>query len=297
MVAVVWFAALRPVSLGGTVSYIVVHGSSMGGTLAPGDLAITRSQGGYSIGDAIVYHVPEGAGKGRLVVHRIVGADAAGYRMQGDANSHQDPWQPKGSDVVGRLVLTLPGFGSGLASLANPLVLAAVWAFAAFFIGLSFLPNSPAATRQLVLNPRLPARRDRVHLAALEFTAGFRTSFLVGLAGVSAVVVVYSPWTVVVAVVAATVALFVGLSFRPNSSIARPRFLTNRRARRQRGGDHPLVDVLAASALSVMVGLVILSSEAFISPANATSLTIGNAPVSAWVMQCPPAHPTTGTCT
>src|ERR1700736_586955 len=109
-VAVVWFVALRPVALGGPASYIVVHGHSMGGALAPGDLFVTMAQGAYSIGDAIVYRVPSGAGQGLLVVHRIIGVDSAGYTMQGDANSYQDPWRPKTSDVLGRLVVTLPGF-------------------------------------------------------------------------------------------------------------------------------------------------------------------------------------------
>src|ERR1700674_4625199 len=104
-VAVVWFVALRPVALGGPASYLIVHGYSMSGTLAPGDLVVTMAQGAYSVGDAIVYHVPSGAGRGLLVVHRIIGADPSGYRMQGDANSYQDPWRPKNSDIVGHLVL------------------------------------------------------------------------------------------------------------------------------------------------------------------------------------------------
>jgi signal peptidase I len=78
-VGVVWFVALRPVALGGPATYIVVQGYSMSGTLAPGDLVVTTAQGAYSAGDAIVYRVRSGAGRGLLVVHRIIRADAAGY--------------------------------------------------------------------------------------------------------------------------------------------------------------------------------------------------------------------------
>jgi signal peptidase I len=140
-VAVVWFVALRPVALGGPASYIVVHGYSMSGTLAPGDLVVTTRQSSYAAGDAIVYRVSSGAGRGLLVVHRIIRADESGYTMRGDANSYVDPWIPKTSDVVGRLVVTLPGLGRMLAGLANPFVLAAVWGLAALILGLSILPD------------------------------------------------------------------------------------------------------------------------------------------------------------
>ena len=296
-VAVVWFVALRPVALGGPASYIVVHGYSMGGTLAPGDLVVAMSHSSYSVGDAIVYRVPAGSGKGLLVVHRIVGADPTGYRVQGDANSYQDPWQPKASDVVGRLVLTLPGVGSDLASLANPFVLGISWALAALMVGLSLVPDSPGSTRRVVLNPRLPQARRPTRLAALEVTTGLGVTFMVGLAAVTAVVVVNSAWTLLVAVLSAIVALFVGLFFLPASSMARHRVLQRRRVRRQRRIDHPALDVAAALAVSVMVGLVTLSSEASISAANATSLTLGSPLISARVTQCPSGHPLTGTCT
>jgi signal peptidase I len=171
-VAVVWFVALRPVALGGPASYIVVHGYSMNGALAPGDLVVTTAQGSYSVGDAIVYRVASGAGRGLLVVHRIVRADAAGYTMQGDANSYADPWRPRSSDVVGRLVVTLPGFGRFLAALANPFVLAALWGLAALVLGLSFLPDKAGPGRDLK--------------SMLKATAGGATAFMVGLVLVSA---------------------------------------------------------------------------------------------------------------
>ena len=171
-VAVVWFVALRPVALGGPASYIVVHGYSMSGALAPGDLVVTTTQVSYSAGDAIVYRVSSGAGRGLLVVHRIIRADPAGYTMQGDANSYSDPWRPRPSDVVGRLVVTLPGLGRMLAGLANPFVLAAVWGLAALVLGLSILPD-----------PAGPALD--VGSMLKKATAG-ATSLMVGLVLVSA---------------------------------------------------------------------------------------------------------------
>jgi signal peptidase I len=210
VVALVWFVALRPVALGGPASYIVVRGYSMSGSLAPGDLAITFAQRSYSVGDAIVYHAPMGAGRGLLVVHRIVGADSSGYRMQGDANAYMDPWRPKASDVVGRLVLTVPGFGRVLVSLANPFVLAFVWGLAALVIGLSLLPESQT------------------------------------------------------------------------------------RRRRRRG--HSFLDNATGLAVSLMIGLVLVSAAAVLSPAHATSLSLTSHPLTAQVAHCPPPPPFAGSC-
>jgi signal peptidase I len=210
VVALVWFVALRPVALGGPASYIVVRGYSMSGSLAPGDLAITFAQSSYSVGDAIVYHAPIGAGRGLLVVHRIVGADPSGYRMQGDANAYMDPWRPKTSDVVGRLVLTIPGFGHILVSLANPFVVGITWGLAALVIGLSFLPESQT------------------------------------------------------------------------------------RRRRRRG--HSLLDNTTGLAVSLMIGLVLVSALAVLSPAHATRLSLTSHSFTARVAHCPPPPPFAGSC-
>ena len=188
VVAVVWFVTLRPVALGGPASYIVVRGYSMSGSLAPGDLVVTFAQARYSVGDAIVYHAPAGAGRGLLVVHRIVGADPSGYRVQGDANAYQDPWQPRSSDVVGRLVLTVPRLGRVLASLANPFLLGVMWGLAAMVVGLSFLPDSQGRGRSR-WKAIVPARRHRGH-PLLDATTALAVSFMVGLVLVSAAAVI-----------------------------------------------------------------------------------------------------------
>jgi signal peptidase len=220
VVAVVWFVAFRPVALGGPASYIVVRGYSMSGSLAPGDLVVTFAQDRYSVGDAIVYHAPAGAGRGLLVVHRIVGADPSGYRVQGDANAYQDPWQPRSSDVVGRLVLTVPRSGRVLASLANPFVLSIMWGLAALIVGLSFLPDSQGR--------------------------------------------------------------------------GRGRWKTTVPTRGHLG--HPLLDAATALAVSLMVGLVLVSAAGVISPAHATSLTLSSHAVTARVAHCPSSPPFAGTC-
>jgi signal peptidase len=215
VVVAVWFFALRPVALGGPTSYIVVRGYSMSGTLAPGDLVVTMAQSKYSVGDTIVYRAPVGPAKGILVVHRIVGADPPGYRMQGDANSYQDPWSPKTSDVVGKLVVALPGLGRMVSSLASPIVLSMAWGMAALIVGLSFLPDSPVSMK--------------------------------------------------------------------------------RRKRRRMG--QTALNAASAAALTFMIGLVVLSAVAVVSPANATGLNVHNQLITSRVVSCPPPPTYTGSCT
>jgi hypothetical protein len=153
-------------------------------------------------------------------VHRIVGSDPSGYRVQGDANAYQDPWQPRSSDVVGRLVLTVPRSGRVLASLANPFVLSIMWGLAALIVGLSFLPDSQGR--------------------------------------------------------------------------GRGRWKTTVPTRGHLG--HPLLDAATALAVSLMVGLVLVSAAGVISPAHATSLTLSSHAVTARVAHCPSSPPFAGTC-
>lgn len=112
-----------PAQFGGSTSYVIVSGQSMAPTYENGDIVIARS-GTVSLNDIIVYRVPEGgAGSGAQVVHRVVGGDGeAGWELIGDNNASTDQWRPTDDDVVGRVVLHLPGAGRLLLSLAHPLL-------------------------------------------------------------------------------------------------------------------------------------------------------------------------------
>jgi signal peptidase I len=142
LVAAVWFVALRPAALGGPMTYVVVRGSSMTGTLSPGDFIVAMAQSSYSIGDVVAYRIPDGPGKGDLVIHRITGGSATGYTTQGDANSFADPWTPAKSDVAGRLIVRTPGLGQVFAITRTPLAFGSMWALVAFVLAFGFIPAS-----------------------------------------------------------------------------------------------------------------------------------------------------------
>jgi len=134
---VAWFLLLRPGSLGGPASYVMVTGSSMERTLHTGDLAMTRKQDSYAIGDIVAFRVPKGEpAEGAMVIHRIVGGSAAeGYVVQGDNNNAPDPWRPKPQNIVGHLWFTLPGAARWVWLLRQPLILGALaGAFGMFMV-------------------------------------------------------------------------------------------------------------------------------------------------------------------
>jgi len=137
-----WFLFLRPGFLGGPAGYIIVSGPSMEPTLYEKDLAVVLAQDEYALGDVVAFRV-----EGGIVIHRIVGGDPqAGYITRGDNRESPDMWRPKPADIVGRLVLRLPGAGRWLEWLREPP------AFSALASGL-------AAASLATAEPRPPRRR------------------------------------------------------------------------------------------------------------------------------------------
>ncbi len=123
-----WIAFLRPTFLAGSTGYVMVSGISMQPTYYTGDLVLTRRQVDYRQGDILAYRVPQGQdGAGSMVIHRIVGGNAAdGFDLRGDNNDFVDPWHPKAGDIVGKQWVHVPGGARWFAWLRMPLNSAAV---------------------------------------------------------------------------------------------------------------------------------------------------------------------------
>jgi signal peptidase len=117
-----------PTSLGGEATFLMVSGTSMEPGMHTGDLALVRERDvdEYGIGDVVGFRVPAGhAGEGSVVIHRIVGGDASnGFETQGDNRDLPDTWRPTADDIVGERYVLVPGAGTWLARLRNPLPLA-----------------------------------------------------------------------------------------------------------------------------------------------------------------------------
>jgi signal peptidase I len=123
-----WFLTLRPGSLGGPASYVMVRGVSMEPTYHDGDLVITRQRPSYHVDDIVAYAIPAGdVGGGLTVIHRIVGGSPEmGFTTQGDNNGEADPWQPSLGQIKGTTWLVLPRAGAIMLFLRAPIPLASL---------------------------------------------------------------------------------------------------------------------------------------------------------------------------
>jgi len=141
----VWWLTLAPTSIGGPMTYAVVRGTSMEPVLHDKDFLMVQRQPHYAVGQDVLYKK-----YGGMVVHRIRAASASGYQTQGVNNPNPDSWNVDSSEILGSVVLKVPGFGRYLTGLfTHPFLLGAM---AAGFAAFSFIP-----IRRRSITPQLKA--------------------------------------------------------------------------------------------------------------------------------------------
>ena len=176
---VLWAMFLRPQFLGGPTTFIGVSGISMEPTMSDGDLAVVSRRGSYAPGDVVAYRIPDGQpGEGNNIIHRIAGGDGRrGYLTRGDHNSWDDLWRPTDDDVLGKVVLRLPGVAGLFGKLREPWVLAPFAGVVAFVAVLwtwrrePDAPPPPAPVRPRTLTPASLGLTVTVLAAASAVTA------------------------------------------------------------------------------------------------------------------------------
>ena len=118
-VATYLFAALlltfSAASVTGYVKARVVLTNSMEPTINPGDIVITANSNRVvpQIGSIIAYQARQFNGTPvGVFTHRIIGGNALdGWMMKGDNNPSPDIQKPKGADILGTVILTIPKLG------------------------------------------------------------------------------------------------------------------------------------------------------------------------------------------
>ena len=118
-IATYLFAALlitfSAASLTGYVQARVVLTNSMEPTNNPGDIVITANSERVvpQIGSVIAYQARQFNGTPvGVFTHRIIGGNALdGWMMKGDNNPSPDIQKPKGADILGTVILTIPKLG------------------------------------------------------------------------------------------------------------------------------------------------------------------------------------------
>jgi signal peptidase len=105
----------QPVVFGWSCASVLT--GSMEPGISPGDLVVSRALGSYSEGDVVTYLTETGSS----VTHRVVAVSDEGLlTTRGDANNADDSLPVDPANVVGAVVLVVPGAGTALGWLATP---------------------------------------------------------------------------------------------------------------------------------------------------------------------------------
>jgi len=133
---VVAIAVTAAVFHGGGGRWFIVSTASMGQSAPVGTLVITSpdTASRLSVGDIISFRPPTAGGQ--VYTHRVDGFDGSGaVRTRGDVNGAADPWALTDADIIGRVMLLIPG--AGWAIRAVPLLavgFAALWFITGRFV-------------------------------------------------------------------------------------------------------------------------------------------------------------------
>ena len=140
---------LWPASLGGRATIVFVTGSSMAPTLTSDDVVLAREHATYSVGDLVVFKVPEGDAAGKFIIHRIVGGSSStGWVTRGDNRTTVDPWFLSDGDLVGRAerkAAVGPALRTTFRWVLAPLVWSMAAAIVAYVVMLRYLRERDAS--------------------------------------------------------------------------------------------------------------------------------------------------------
>jgi signal peptidase I len=142
---------LWPATLGGRATYMVTEGISMLPTFHAGDLAIVAPADRYVVGDVVAYR---SEALHELVLHRVQAVEGGRFVMRGDHNDHADPQPAELDDIVGRLLIRVPGGGGVLTGSSR---IGVLLFGAALATGLALLGARRASNREAWSSPRRPA--------------------------------------------------------------------------------------------------------------------------------------------
>ncbi|WP_156876566.1 signal peptidase I [Microbacterium luticocti] len=104
VIAVVGLAVAALTAFG--LRMLVITTASMGTTAPVGSLVVAQPQSEYHVGEVISFRAEE-----RVVTHRIVAADEAGFTTKGDVNAAPDAWHVAPDAVIGAAAWIAPGLG------------------------------------------------------------------------------------------------------------------------------------------------------------------------------------------
>lgn len=108
----------------------VAVSGSMEPAFAAGDYLLYRERPSYQKGEVVLF-----SQEGSLITHRIVGEYDGQFQTKGDANNTVDEKLVSQAEVLGELILVLPGVGHGILFFRTPFGMLLLLGGAAILIG------------------------------------------------------------------------------------------------------------------------------------------------------------------
>lgn len=124
LVAVAFSLALLIIAQRALTPFHVVTGESMSPQVKSGDAVVLGQvePDDIKVGQVIIFRDPED--RERLVIHRVVAVEDTGstrlFTTKGDNNPVKDTWKVAPGDVVGDVLVNVPGLGSFLRFITRP---------------------------------------------------------------------------------------------------------------------------------------------------------------------------------
>ncbi len=138
LVILVSFAALMIISLipiPGNYDLLTVQSGSMKPAIKTGSVAVVKPADEYKIGDVITFDSRIGD---QTITHRVYDVRVVGgeklYTTKGDVNNAPDPREVSESDVVGKVLISIPLLGYAVDFMQKPLGFALLIVVPAFLI-------------------------------------------------------------------------------------------------------------------------------------------------------------------
>lgn len=132
---------LQP-SLFGFSTAVVISGS-MSGMIEVDDMIVIRQQKEYAVGDVITFRSGDS-----LVTHQIVRKEGLSFITKGIANNTEDPRPVDRGNIVGKVILVIPGVGKVVTFVRTPLgMLLVVLAGFGLVVGPSYLERAKEEKR------------------------------------------------------------------------------------------------------------------------------------------------------
>lgn len=101
-------------SIFGITTHVVIS-NSMEPNIYKGDILIVKRSDTYTIGDVITYI----DNSGRSITHRVIAIDVGGYVAKGDNNTWCDPGTVSQNQIIGKMILRIPGGGTRKSDASN----------------------------------------------------------------------------------------------------------------------------------------------------------------------------------